>query len=183
MKKWRVSVLFLGCWWRRSLGWSSATSTWASSAATMYALNDLALLEHIPRHSADTSRSKVGILGLNAAQTAHLFISRLIHVVIFANTIRNKKVSKHAVNNKNNRLTYAIEKQKPIWQCHPYLLPLCNQVSVGVSLLQQIFVQFLGDGLALVEKFIYISRSLVVDPEDGPQCLNLSLALMWIVLS
>jgi len=64
-----------------------------------------------------------------------------------------------------------------------YLLPLCNQVSIGISLLQKVLVQLLGDRLALIKELIDITRPLVVQSENGPQCLDLSLSLMRIVFS
>lgn len=82
---------------------------------------------------------------------------------------------------KQQRQQQTCHRNQKIERWKSYLLPLCNKVSVCVSLLQKKLVQFLGDGLALVEKLINISRTLVVDPEDRPQCLNFSLALMWIV--
>jgi hypothetical protein len=63
-----------------------------------------------------------------------------------------------------------------------YLLPLGDEVGVGISLLQQVLVQLLGDRLTLVVQLVNISRPLVVKSENRPQCLDLSLSFMGIVL-
>ena len=49
----------------------------------------------------------------------------------------------------------------------PWLLPLGNQVGVGVALLEQPVVQLARDGLALVKEVVDVPRPLVVYLEDG----------------
>ena len=44
----------------------------ASSTSAVDALNDLILLELLARHAADTSAVEVGLLGLDASETAEL---------------------------------------------------------------------------------------------------------------
>ena len=60
-------------------------------------------------------------------------------------------------------------------------LPLGDQVLVGVLLLEQIVVQFLGNLLLLVVQLVDVSRALVVDFEDFPDAFDLALAVVRLV--
>lgn len=58
------------------------------------------------------------------------------------------------------------------------LLPLGDQVGVGVAVLEQPVVQLLGDGLAGVVQVVDVAGAGVGDLEDGPHGLVLLLALV-----
>jgi len=62
------------------------------------------------------------------------------------------------------------------------LLPLGDQVLVGDLVLHAVVVQLSADGLPLVEEVEDVPGPLMVDLEDWPQCLHLSLALVRLRL-
>jgi len=62
------------------------------------------------------------------------------------------------------------------------LLPLGDEVAVGDLLLQAVVVEFSGDGLAAEEEVEHVAGLLVVDLEDGPEGLHLTLSLVRLRL-
>lgn len=63
------------------------------------------------------------------------------------------------------------------------LLPFGDEVTVSMSLVKAELIQLLGYLLPVVVKVIKISAPLVIDLEDGPQCLALPSPIMRIILS
>lgn len=61
--------------------------------------------------------------------------------------------------------------------------PLGNQVLVRNLLLEAVIIQFSADSFPSVEKVVNIPRSLMVNAEDGPEGLDLPLALMRLRFS
>ena len=103
--------------------------TATSSASAIDALNDLILLEVLARHATDAGAVKVGLVGLDASETAELEES-------------SQRVKRRGVCAEVAYLFVAL------------LFPLCDQVLVGVVVLQQPLVQLFRNGFFLVVEVV-----------------------------
>lgn len=63
------------------------------------------------------------------------------------------------------------------------LLPLSNQVLVCIALLYAVLIQLSADGFSFVEKIIDVSTPLMMQPENWPEGLHLSLSFMRLCFS
>ena len=63
------------------------------------------------------------------------------------------------------------------------LLPLGDEIGIGVALLDAEIVEFLADSPSFVIQVVDVARPLVVQLENGPLRFNLPLPLMALVLS
>ena len=109
--------------------WSPSITASASSASTIHALNDLVFLELLAGHATDASAVKVGLVGLDASETAELEES-------------SQRVKRREVCAEVAYLFVAL------------LLPLCDQVLVGVVVFQQPLVQLFRNGFFLVVEVV-----------------------------
>lgn len=63
------------------------------------------------------------------------------------------------------------------------LLPLSNEITVSITLIQAEFKQLLGNFLPAIEKIIHISTLLMSYLEYRPQCFTFPFPIMCIILS
>jgi hypothetical protein len=110
--------------------WSCCLVTASTSAASAVdALDDLVLLELLARHATDACAVEVGLLGLDASETAELEES-------------------------SQRLEGRESCEDVGYLFVALLLPLRDQVLVGIIVLQQPLVKLLGDGFFLVVEVV-----------------------------
>ena len=138
-------------------------------AATVNALDKLALLQVWLGNSTNTSGCKIVILELNAAKATKLLIARL-------HRRKHRKCSrgKGAVDNSKDKDDQSVGL--------PYLLPLGDEIGIGIALAEQPVVERTWNVLLLVEQIEHVTRALMMDAEDGPHRFGFALALMGIIL-
>lgn len=63
------------------------------------------------------------------------------------------------------------------------LLPLCNQILVCVAFFYTVLIQLSADGFSFVEQIVDVSTPLMMQPENWPKGLYLSLSLVGLRFS
>jgi len=133
-------------------------------------------------NTADAVCAKISILFLNTSQTAHVLVARLLPLCnqVFISNVLTQTIFIQLCTQQQQTNIYSIHQFKFIFSQQLYKYPSLESVWNENIYLQS---QTSTDGSAFVEQIKDVTTFLMMNPENWPQSLSLSLSFMLISFS